>query len=236
MIAALTFTIWDTDSRRGASLKERLDMFTERENMLFSGEWTGTPCNDVCFLSFDDCSSPVMNVAQSVRRNEETVFILLISDRDCELTTLFRPKIRPSGVIFRPVKNAHLREMLDEIVDEIDRLSQIATDDVFILKSDGISRRIPFRDILFFEANNKKVILHTAGQEISYYTSIDNLTGVLPPHFIRCHRGFLVNIHKIEELRGADMELTLTGGVRIPFSRSQRETVEQAMSRKSRTS
>ena len=230
MITGLTFTVWDPDNHRGVSLKERLDMFTERENVIFSGEWNGAPCNDVCFLSFDECSEVVIHVAQSVRRTEETVFLLLVSDRDRDLTALFRPKIRPSGILFRPLKNANLREMLDEIVDEIERLAQTEADDVFIFKSEGVSRRIPFRDILFFEASNKKVILHTAGQEIGYYASIDNLITLLPPQFVRCHRGFLVNVHKIEELRGADMELKLIGGVRIPVSRSQRETVEQAIS------
>ena len=229
MITELYLTVWDSDPRRGSSLKERLDMFTENETALFSGEWEGLPCNDACFLSFDACGEPVLSIAQSVRRAGETVFILLVSDRNCDLTAMFRPKIRPSGVLFRPVENIHLREMLDEIVEEMDRLIQTETDDVFIFKSEGASRRVPFREILFFEASNKKVVVHTAGQEIGYYESIENLASTLPPYFIRCHRSFLVNTRKIEELRGADMELKLTGGVRIPISRSQRETVEQAI-------
>ena len=225
MINTLTFAIWDPDKRRGHSLKERLDMFTQGESALFSGDWSGRPSQDACFLSFDACGEPVMRVAQSVRQGSETVFLLLISDRDIDMTTLFRPKIRPSGVLFRPVQNTHLREMLDEIVEEMERLAGAEADDVFIFKSEGATRRMPLRDILFFEASNKKVVLHTAGQEISYYDSIDNLAAMLPPHFVRCHRSFVVNTHKIEEMRGPDMELKLTTGARIPFSRSQKETV-----------
>ena len=229
MFNTLTLAVWDNDRRRGSSLKERLDMFTERETALFSGEWAGTPRHDACFLSFDDCGEPVMRVAQSARRVGETVFLMLVSDRGKDLTSMFRPRIRPSGVLFRPVQNANLRELLYEISEEMDRLAQSGSDDVFILKTEGASHRIPFRDILFFEASNKKVLLHTAGQEIGYYDSIDNLSSVLPEYFIRCHRSFVVNTHRIEELRLADMELRLTGGVRVPFSRSQREAVRDTL-------
>ena len=229
MLSTLTHTVWDTDLRRGASLKERLDMFSEHETKLYTGDWKGTPCQDTCFLSFDACDEPVLHVARSVRRAGENVFLLLVADKSGDLTALFRPGIRPGGVLFRPVQNTHLRELLEEIDEEMERLAKSETDDMFLLKSEGTSRRIPFRDILFFEASNKKVTLRTPGQEISYYDSIDNLTSVLPPYFVRCHRSFIVNIRKIEELRGPEMELKLTGGLRIPFSRSQSETIRQAV-------
>ena len=229
MIDVLTLAVWDADSRRGISLKERLDMFTEREAAFYTGDWSGIPCHDACFLSFDACGEPVMRVAQSVRQSGEAVFILLVSDRRSDLTPLFRPKIRPSGVLFRPLQNAQIREMLGEISDEMERLARTESDDAFVLKSEGASRRIPFRDILFFEASNKKVVLHTLGQEIAYYDSIDNLAAVLPPYFVRCHRSYIANARKIEELRGPEMDLKLTGGTRIPFSRSQRDAVKQAM-------
>jgi len=127
------------------------------------------------------------------------------------------------------VKNAQLREILDEIAEELDRLTQTGVDDVFVFKAEGSYHRVPFRDILFFEARNKKVVLRTSGQEISYYDSIENLSASLPSYFVRCHRSFLVNVQKITEMRGNDMELQLTGGVVIPFSRSCREAVHQAI-------
>ena len=227
---AIKMAVWDSDRRRGISLKERLEMFAERDVELYTGDWTGKPWYDACFLSFDECGEPVLRVARSVRQSSESVFILLVCDRSRDISACIRPGIRPSGVLFRPVQNAHLRDLLDEITGELDRLIGSEADDVFIFKSEGASHRVPFRDILFFEACNKKVVLHTTGQEIGYYDSIDNLVGVLPPYFTRCHRSFLVNVNKIEELRGADMELRLTGGVRIPVSRSCRDTVRQAMS------
>lgn len=227
----LDMALWDTNNRRALVLKDSLDMFSEiKETTLLPLE-PEPPLNhhDVVFLSFDESGDPVLRVARTVRQCSETTFILLVSDRNRDLSPCFRPAIRPSGVLFRPVKNAQLRDMLEEIVEELDRLTQTGTDDMFIFKSEGASHRIPFKDILFFEARNKKVVLHTVGQEISYYESIENLVAHLPPYFVRCHRSFMVNANQIESIHGVEMEIKLTGGHRVPYSRSHRDEVRQAM-------
>ena len=228
----MDIALWDPDARRGSALKDSLDMFTEDKETTLLPLALKLPLklHDVVFLSFDDCGEPVMNAARTVRESSETTFIMLVNDRSRDISPCFRPRIRPSGVLYRPVKTTHLRDILDEVAAELDRLNKTETDDVFIFKSEGVSHRVTFRDILFFEASNKKVVLHTAGQEIGYYDSMDNLTALLPPYFVRCHRGFVVNARKITEMRGAEMELRLSGGGRIPFSRSCRDSVRLAMS------
>jgi len=231
MIHKLDMAVWDINSQRGVTFKEQLDMFTAegREVKLYALDIKDAPLHDVFFLSFDECSEPVLKTAKTVRSAGETTFILIVSDRSRDVTPCFRPKIRPCGVLFRPVQNRQIKEMLTEIAEETERLTDGGGDDAFVFKSEGASHRVSFRDILFFEASNKKIRLRTAGQEICYYDSMEKLCSVLPPYFIRCHRGFVVNTHKIVELRGADMELKLTGGSRIPFSRSCREAVSLAI-------
>jgi len=228
----LDMAIWDTDQRRVLALKNRVDMFAGDKEAKLLPPVPAPPLEhyDIVFLSFDDCGEPVLRVARTVRRSSETTFILLVSDRSSDLSPCFRPKIRPSGVLFRPVQVPQLGSLLNEVAEEIDRLTRSESDDVFIFKSEGASYRRPFRDILFFEASNKKVVLHTAGQEIGYYDSINNLEAILPPYFVRCHRSFIANSRNIQAMHGADMELRLNGGYRVPFSRSYREKIKQAMS------
>jgi DNA-binding LytR/AlgR family response regulator len=221
--------VWDVNRSRGLSLKERLDMFAHREAALYAEGWNGENRHDVFFLSFDECGEPVVKTARSVRLAGKDTFLLLVSDRGRDIAPVFRPKIRPSGILFRPVRNTDIRDMLDEIISEVERLDESGNTEAFVFKSDGVSYRIPFREIMFFEASNKKVQLHTTGQEIGYYDSIENLAAVLPPGFIRCHRSFIVNVSKVNEIRGTEMELRLSGGYRIPFSRSYRNTVKQSM-------
>jgi len=227
-----TLALWDNNPHRAVALKDRLDMFAPGDKEATLLPLVPEPPllpHDVVFLSFDECGEPILRVARTVRQSSEMTFILLISNRDSDLSYCFRPKIRPSGVLFRPVQNAQLRDMLDEIADELDRLTQSGSEDVFVFKSEGASYRVAFRDILFFEASNKKILVHTMGQEIGYYDSIDKLAAALPPYFVRCHRSFIVNTRKVETLRGADMEIKLSGGYRVPFSRSNSNAVKQAI-------
>ena len=228
-IIGLSLGVWDLDRRRGLSLKERLDMFSERESMLYTGDVADGLSHDAFFLSFGECNEPAMRTAQSVRQSGDGIFLLLVSDRNCDLSPFFRPKIRPSGVLFRPLQNSQLRDFLYEIAEELERLSEADSGDMFMFKSEGATYRVPIKDILFFEASNKRVVLHTAGQDIAYYDSIDNLSTMLPQCFVRCHRSFIVNIRKIESMHGANMELLLAGSYRVPFSRSRRDQVIQAL-------
>ena len=231
MIHKLDMAVWDANMQRGLSLKEQLDMFTAegRNVTLYTTALQNSSVHDVYFISFDECDEPVLKVARSVRLTGETTFILIVSDRRSNVSPCFRPKIRPCGVLFRPVQNQQLRDMLMEISEEIDRLSDDETDDAFVFKSEGASHRVQFKDILFFEASNKKVKLRTTGQEICYYDSIEKLESILPPYFIRCHRSFVVNVRKVLEMRSTDMDIKLIGGSSIPFSRSCRNTVKQAI-------
>jgi DNA-binding LytR/AlgR family response regulator len=227
----LDIALWDLNTRRAIALKDRLDMFAGDDGAAMMPAVLKNPTlvHDAVFLSFDECGESVFKTAKTVRQSGEMTFILLVNDRTRDLSPLFRPGIRPGGVLFRPVQNSDIRDLLDEVASELDRLTHVKANELFIFRTEGVTRRLPFADILFFEANSKKVIIHTKGQEIAYYDSIENLTDFLPDYFIRCHRSFIVNIHKVKEMRGAEMELRLTSGERVPFSRSCRDAVRQVI-------
>jgi len=227
----LDIALWDSNARRAIVLKDRLDMFAGDLGATLMPAVLKEPirAHDAVFLSFDECGDPVLKTARTVRQSGEMTFILLVNDRSQDLSPMFRPGIRPGGVLFRPVQNSDIREILSEVSNELDRLAHANESDLFVFKAEGATRRMPFTNILFFEASSKKVILHTKGQEIAYYDSIENLTASLPDYFIRCHRSFIVNTHKVKELHGAEMELRLTSGERVPFSRSCRDAVRQAV-------
>jgi len=227
----LDLALWDTNDRRAIALKDRLDMFAGDRGATLIQIVPQHPirAHDAVFLSFDECGELPMKIARKIRKSSEMTFILLVNDRTRDLSPFFRPMIRPSGVLYRPVQNIKIRELLEEITAELERLSEDNIDDLFVFKAEGMVRRIAYSDILFFEASSKKIVMHTKGQEISYYGSIENLSASLPPYFFRCHRSYIVNTRKIRDLYGADMELRLVGGERIPFSRSYRDQVKQVI-------
>ena len=51
-----------------------------------------------------------------------------------------------------------------------------------------------------------------------------------PQHFIRAHRGAIVNLHEVKELdTGEGASLVMSDGSRVPVSRSRRRKVEERL-------
>ncbi|MDO4530780.1 MAG: LytTR family DNA-binding domain-containing protein, partial [Bacillota bacterium] len=60
---------------------------------------------------------------------------------------------------------------------------------------------VPLEDILFIECRQKKAILHTKTEELTIGVPLYRLGEELPaPHFLQCHRSFLVNLKNIAYL------------------------------------
>ena len=228
---SIDLALWDPNVRRASTLKDKLDMFAGDYGTTLIPAELENPirAHDVVFLSFDECGDIVLQVARSVRKSGEMTFILLVNDKDRDLTPLFRPKIRPSGILFRPVQSNDIRDILQEVTTELETIASNKTADFFVFKTEGSTRRIPLFDIQFFEASQRKIYVHTKGQEIAYYDSIENLAASLPAYFIRCHRSYIVNIRKVIEMRGVEMFLMLSSGDKIPFSRSYKDNIKKVI-------
>ena len=82
-----------------------------------------------------------------------------------------------------------------------------------------------------FEAQGRKVALRTKAQEISFYSSFEQLAGQLPEWFLRCHRGYIVNMKKARNVSFAESVIELTDGSSVPLSRTYRDPMRAALGR-----
>jgi DNA-binding LytR/AlgR family response regulator len=82
--------------------------------------------------------------------------------------------------------------------------------------------KVLFQDIRYAESLKDYVRIHT--QDASYTTKfkISDFMGLLPIHFIRVHRSYVVNTQKITAFTGLDVEI---GRTEIPIGASYKEAV-----------
>ncbi|PCE66237.1 LytR/AlgR family response regulator transcription factor [Sediminicola luteus] len=82
--------------------------------------------------------------------------------------------------------------------------------------------KVLFQDMLYAESLKDYVRIHT--QDDSYTTKfkISDFMGLLPSHFIRVHRSYVVNTQKITAFTGLDVEIDST---EIPIGASYKEDV-----------
>ena len=85
------------------------------------------------------------------------------------------------------------------------------------IKSNGRFERIGYGEILYLEAANNYVIVHSQRQKYLVYQTLKGMEKQLPAlGFLQTHKSFLVARQHIGQIQG---DSVFVGGVRIPISR-----------------
>ncbi|CAM3396165.1 LytTR family DNA-binding domain-containing protein [Cytobacillus oceanisediminis] len=83
---------------------------------------------------------------------------------------------------------------------------------------------IPFSDVVYLEAKDKKTYVHTEDNSGTHKYSLQDFEYSLPKDsFIRCHRSFIVNVNHIKEIfpdTHSTFLLAMKNGDRVPVSQS----------------
>lgn len=170
--------------------------------------------------------------AEQVRSNLERTLLVLIVTPDISPLVYIRPSIMPAGVLLKPLQAGQMRQVFPPLVRMVKESAAESSfaGQVFQLTSHGTVHRVPMKDILYFEARNKKLYLVTRNYEIEFYDTLDGLLERLPADFLRCHKSFVINRHRVEQLLLSQGTVLMEGGsVQIPISRSMKQTVREAL-------
>lgn len=102
-----------------------------------------------------------------------------------------------------------------------------AEPDYFFIKSDNKLVKIQYDEILFVEALQNYVAVHTTNKKYITYLTFRSIEEHLPAsRFIRTHKSFIVAANKVESIEGNDITIGLH---HIPISRTEREHVLQQL-------
>ena len=103
-------------------------------------------------------------------------------------------------------------------------LTATATDpDYFYIKTDNKLVKINYDAILFVEALQNYVAVHTTDKKYITYLTFRSVEEHLPAsRFVRTHKSYIVAANKIESIEGNEIKI---GAHRIPISRTEKEAV-----------
>ncbi|WP_020225063.1 LytR/AlgR family response regulator transcription factor [Holdemania massiliensis] len=182
------------------------------------------PYHDVYIILLDDCTQSILEMIEMIRRiNERTYFIFSIKQTD-EFMELVRPSIRPSAILTYPLNRELLRKTFEEI--HVDQNKRCQKQKNLCVKIEGEIHNIPQAMILYIEARSKKMVIRTFGQEIEFYSTFGQIADKLDEHFLRCHKGYMVNCEEIKQVDSHNSLLILTNNVKIPYSRGYKNNVK----------
>lgn len=100
-------------------------------------------------------------------------------------------------------------------------------EDHFFIKSDNKLIKIFFDEILYVEALQNYVTIHTSDKKYITYLTFKSVEEYLPAdRFIKTHKSYIVSASKIDSIEGNDIRI---GHHHIPISRNEKEEVMERL-------
>jgi DNA-binding LytR/AlgR family response regulator len=93
----------------------------------------------------------------------------------------------------------------------------------FFVKSNGKYEKIIFSELLYVEAADNYVILHTVGHKFMVYDTLRNMEAILPvSDFMKVHKSFIVALKRVSTVEGNTLTIA---AVTIPIRRGLKDAV-----------
>jgi two-component system LytT family response regulator len=146
----------------------------------------------------------------------------------------FRDALRHAREILAGRRERETNRRLTALLEELE--TRRRTLDRFVVRDQDRVRFVKVQDVDAIEAAGVYVVLHRGGDTFVMRDALSTLEARLPAErFLRAHRGWIVNVDRIEEIRGVagnPLEIRLAGGLTVPVSRRHRADVVSRLARR----
>lgn len=188
-------------------LKYEIFVFTSGEELLKAD------CTfDVVFLDIQMKELSGMAAAKKLRSAGVDSFIVFVTVLQEYVFDAF--EVSASDYLLKPVEDARLARLMDRICQSI---SEREKSSLAIFSRGNNCTTISLHDILYCEAVNHKINIHTKNQIHDSTFKIEQLEARLDYRFFKCHRSYLVNLDYVCGYK--DGLAHLENGEKIPVSR-----------------
>lgn len=163
-------------------------------------------------------------------------FLKLIKVKPMVIITTAYPQFALDGFeqgvidyLLKPISRQRLRIACDKALEQF-MLHQLLpaqndTSDYCYLKCNGKFEKIPYNAILYIEAANNYILVHTSNKRFVTYSSLKNIAGQLPKDkFVRIHKSFIVGKEHITQINGNEIFIDQ---ISIPLSRNFKSVFQE---------
>ena len=156
---------------------------------------------------------------EDFRQKYRDAALMLIADVKISPMKYLKPGIRASSLLQSPYSRQQLEQVLEEFIGAWAEEQHKEEETLLISDREGRTA-IPYSQIYYIEARNKKIYIRTLHEEYGYYDTLDKLSEMLPEYFMRTHRSYIVNRKKITRVKLSGNVVELRDGIEVPLSRS----------------
>lgn len=173
---------------------------------------------DALFLDIAMPELDGMSLAREIRELDQDVIIIFITGRIEFMQAGYEVRA------FRYLLKEQLDEGLPAVWADIEKELADKQDQYFVFDFDRQTYRYACKDIMYFESNLRRVVLHARSGTAVLYGNLDGIEAAHPV-FVRIHKSYLVNPRHIRAVSGCAVA-TVSGEI-LPVSRRYRENLQR---------
>lgn len=180
-------------------------------------------------LIYDISEPEALGYLAGVRKLYPHTRLMVLADISVSPMEYIRPDLKVGALLLKPWTGQQAFDALYGFLEEYNesvREKSGQGKDFYVVETRAGIINIPYAQIYFFESREKKIYVCTGKEEYGFYSSIEKLLEGLPPYFVRCHRGFIVNTGKIRKIVSSQNMIYLTDGFDVPLSRSYKTALK----------
>ncbi len=178
-------------------------------------------------LICDVAVQSALTVLIEARKRNPQVLVVPIAGQSVSPTVYVRPEIMPSSLLWRPLTEDAAEQTISALFSSLHAAHIPKSESQFEVKTRQRTQYIPYREICYFEAREKRVFLRTAHREVSLRCTLRQLEDQLPKEFVRCHKSYLVNRDHILSVNFTDQYIEMDGQIFVPLSRNYKSRFQE---------
>jgi DNA-binding LytR/AlgR family response regulator len=193
------------------------------ESALQAMELLTRQSTDIIFL---DIEMPKLNGFDLLYSLEKPPLVILTT-----AYAHYAPESYDAGVIdylLKPISFDRLLKACNKARDfHKQQITSSGSPDYFFVKSNGRYEKIMISELLFVEAADNYIFLHTTEKKYLVYRTLKSMEEYLPAQqFVKVHKSFIVSFDKVDSFEGNQLFI---GRHSIPVSRNFREMLVARM-------
>ncbi|MDE7251370.1 MAG: LytTR family DNA-binding domain-containing protein [Acetatifactor sp.] len=199
------------------AIREQINELIEKENLGVCPEHYDSGDSllaagkqfDIVFLDIQMDGTDGIETAKKLRERstlngaEDTILIFITAIREYVFQAF---DVAAFHYLLKPIEEDKFHEVFQRAKWELEKRKSKRRETIFI-KTRNRSFTLEKDSILYIESRAKKVAIHTAGEVIEAYASMNEMEGQLGESFYRCHRGYLVNMAYVAEYDSENITL-----------------------------
>jgi len=133
-----------------------------------------------------------LNLAESIRKQDKNIYIIFITGH-LEFG-LMAYKYKTFDYIAKPVTIERFQETILRLYDDV------TDDNPRYIRLDNNKTIISEDSVKYIQKSGMKLVFTTDSRTYEVYNSFSKVAPLLPKQFVRCHKSYIVNLEKIDDI------------------------------------